>query len=392
MTAENCPALMNTYGARNLKICRGEGVYVFDEHGNRYLDALSGIAVNGLGHSHPAVLATIELQAKKLIHASNLYYTDSQQKLAEKLCSIAGMESAFFCNSGSEANETAIKISRKYAMKRGISSPKILTAFNSFHGRSLANISASGKAKYRDNFFPRVEGFDHIVFNDINSLYDQFTDDVVAVMLEPIQGEGGVILPDNDYLKAVREFCDKTGCLLILDEVQSGNGRTGSFFAFQQHNLTPDILTTAKGLANGLPVGACLVRGAAKDILSPGDHGSTFGGNSLVAEVALTVIDEIMKPSTVTNVKRQGRLIVDSLKETFLNNLKVKDVRGIGLMIAIELFDESPDLVERAQANGILINVIDKKIVRLLPPLILTDAQAAEICNALSRIINDGAL
>ncbi|MEC8429566.1 MAG: acetylornithine transaminase, partial [Pseudomonadota bacterium] len=285
----NAASIMNTYGERKLTFTKGEGSYLWDEQGNRYLDALSGIAVCGLGHSHPELAGALAEQASTLLHTSNLYLTEPGLQLAEILCNETGMDAVFFSNSGAEANEAAIKIARKYGNDQGIKNPTIITMNGSFHGRTMATLTATGNPKVKAGFAPLLEGFVHVDYNDIEAVKAAATDNVVAILVEPVQGEGGVNIPANDYLNQLRELCDANNWLLMLDEIQTGNCRTGKHFAFQHNGIQPDVITTAKGLGNGLPIGACMARGKAAEILVPGTHGSTYGGNPLVCQGALTV-------------------------------------------------------------------------------------------------------
>lgn len=380
--------LMNNYGNRTLSLVKGEGRYVWDSEGRRYLDALTGIAVCGLGHCHPAVTETIRKQAGTLMHVSNLYVIQEQQALAEKLCSVSGMEKVFFSNSGAEANEAAIKLSRLYAHSKGIKGPTVLVMDGCFHGRTMATLSATSGAKVKTGFDPLVEHFVHLPYNDIGSVSERTIDEsVVAVMVEPVQGEAGINIPDSGYLQRLREICDKNGWLLILDEIQTGNGRTGSHFACEGAGVVPDILTTAKGLGNGVPIGACLARGVAAELFGPGSHGSTYGGNPFVSAVANTVFDVIKEE----NLAAQATSLGDRLKEEFHARLaqveNVKDVRNLGLMLAIEMDQDCPELVGLAAEAGLLINVAGGNRVRLLPALNTTDSEANELLDKLCPVI-----
>ena len=368
-------------------LIRGEGPYVWDDQGRRYLDALSGIAVCGLGHAHPAVTAAITEQAGKLLHASNLYLIEPQVQLAETLTAISGMDKAFFSNSGAEANEAAIKIARKWGNDRGITQPHIITTENSFHGRTMATLTATGNPKVKKGFSPLVEGFCHVPYNDIEAIKQAATANTVAVMVEPIQGEGGIRIPAPTYLKELRKLCDQNHWLLILDEIQTGNGRTGQFFCFQHFGITPDVLTTAKGLGNGVPIGACLASGEAAEVFQPGNHGSTFGGNPLACNAALAVIKTIAQQDLLQRAEELGKRMLKQFKEALASNPKVTAIRGCGLLLGIELHKDCGELVERGKEQGLLINVTAGNTIRLLPPLILTNEQADEIVQTVVSLV-----
>lgn len=384
--------LMNNYGTRTISLVKGEGRYLWDSEGRRYLDALMGIAVCGLGHSHPAIVETIAKQAATLTHVSNLYGIPQQIALAERLCSVTGMEKVFFSNSGAEANEAAIKLSRLYGHSKGIAKPAMVTATGSFHGRTMATISATAGDKVKNGFGPMLERFVYVPYNNLSALESLSGDEsIVAIMLEPVQGEGGVNIPDANYLKQVRELCDKNEWLLILDEIQTGNGRTGTHFACEAAGITADILTTAKGLGNGLPIGACLARGIAASLFAPGSHGSTYGGNPLVCAVANTVFDIIQKESLCKRAIELG----EKLNREFSNRLGhlevVKEVRNAGLMFAIEMHNDCIELVGKATEAGLMINVTAGNRVRLLPALNMTDAEADELIEKLCPVIESWA-
>ncbi len=382
-------ALINTYGVRKTTLVRGEGSRLWDDRGNVYLDALSGIAVCGLGHAHPAVTRAINEQAGTLLHTSNLFNIEPQQRLAEKLCGVAGMDKAFFCNSGAEANEAAIKLARKYGNDKGVATPTIIVTENSFHGRTLATLTATGNPKVQQGFGPLLQGFVRVPFNDCAAIEKCAAEntDIVAVLVEPVQGEGGVNVPADDYLQQLRAICDRHHWLLMLDEIQTGNGRTGKFFAYQHSAIAPDVVTTAKGLGNGLPIGACLTRAGAAGVLQPGNHGSTFGGNPLACRVAETVIDTLLADGLMENADTLGRQLRAGLAEALSGDSKVVDIRGKGLMIGIELDRACGELVDQAKEKGLLINVTAANTVRLLPPLILTGAEAAEIVDTVATLI-----
>lgn len=380
--------VMETYGRLPVSFVSGAGSYLTDTSGKQYLDALSGIAVCGLGHAHPKVSEAIKQQAATLIHTSNLYGIPLQERLAQRLCALSGMDKAFFCNSGAEANEAAIKIGRLYGHNREINNPTIIVADDSFHGRTMATLSATGNAKVRAGFDPLVSGFIRVPFNDLEAIEHiaENSHEVVAIMVEPILGEGGIIIPNNNYLAKLRQICDKNKWLLILDEVQTGNGRTGTFFAYQQESILPDIVTTAKGLGNGFPIGACIAKGVASEILIPGKHGSTFGGNPLACAAANAVLDTLAEDDLMNRARDLGNHIVAGLKTALSGNNRVVDVRGRGLMIAIEMDTPCPNLVTTALENGILINVARDNVVRLLPPLTLRDDEADQLIAKVSHV------
>ncbi len=383
-------ALMNTYGNRSTTLVRGEGPYVWDDQNQRYLDALSGIAVCGLGHAHPAVTAAITEQAQKLLHVSNLYLIEPQVALAEALIRLSGMDTVFFSNSGAEANEAAIKIARKWGNDKGITNPHIITTENSFHGRTMATLTATGNPKVKTGFTPLVSGFSHAPYNDIEAIEAAATPETVAVMIEPIQGEGGIHIPSPNYLKALRALCDKNQWLLILDEIQTGNGRTGKFFCYQHFDILPDVVTTAKGLGNGVPIGACIAKGVAAGVLQPGNHGSTFGGNPMACNAALAVINTIENEHLLARAEALGQRMHSQLEEALwapeINN-KVTEVRSFGLLIGIELTSDCTELVEAAKQKGLLINVTAGNTIRLLPPLILTNEEADQVVQTVVSLI-----
>ena len=382
-------ALMQTYASLPVTFSYGKGVYVYDTEGRRYLDGISGIAVNGLGHAHPLVTAAIQEQADKLVHSSNLYRIEAQEQLAAVLTEVAGMDNCFFGNSGAEANEAAIKLARLYGHKRGIKKPSIVVLEGAFHGRTLATLSATGNRKIQAGFEPLVAGFVRAPVNDIEALHQIAANnpDVVAFLAEPIQGEGGVKLLDPEYLKAARSICDQQGWLLMLDEVQTGNGRTGTYFAYQGLNLVPDVVTTAKGLGNGVPIGCCLARGAAALVMGAGQHGSTFGGNPLVCSVGLAVINTILQDQLCANAVTMGRLISETLLDRIGSAEQFNEIRGKGLMLGIELHKNCGELVQRGLNAGLLINVTDGNTLRLLPPLVINEHEARELANGVADLI-----
>ncbi len=382
-------ALMQTYTRLPVTFSHGEGVYLYDTTGRRYLDAIAGIAVNGLGHAHPAVTAAIREQADKLVHTSNLYRIEAQEQLGEVLTGVAGMENCFFGNSGAEANEAAIKLARLYGHQREIDRPAIVVLEGAFHGRTLATLSATGNRKIQAGFEPLVTGFTRAPRNDVQALRQIAANNpaVVAVLMEPIQGESGVHPLSAEYLQAVREICDQQQWLLMLDEVQTGNGRTGSYFAYQGMGLVPDVVTTAKGLGNGIPIGACLARGAAARVLGAGQHGSTFGGNPLVCATALAVVKTITDEALAANATAMGQLIVESLRADSAAAAKIVEIRGRGLMLGIELRTECGELAQRALEAGLLINITAGNTIRLLPPLIINAREARELAATLAGLI-----
>jgi acetylornithine aminotransferase len=384
-------ALMNTYGTRTLTFVRGEGSWLFDTAGKRYLDAISGIAVCGLGHAHPAVAETLARQAATLVHTSNLYNIPQQEKLGETLCKLSGMDKVFFGNSGAEANECAIKLARLYGHKREIENPVIIVMESSFHGRTLATLTATGNRKVQAGFEPLVQGFVRAPYGDVDAVKTIADNNanVVAILVEPVQGEGGVNIPADNYLNRLRALCDQHQWLLMLDEVQTGNGRTGKYFAYQHNNILPDVVTTAKGLGNGFPIGACLASGIAADLFQPGNHGSTYGGSPLACATAQTVIDTIMQQDLVNRAATLGDKLLTDFRHALEGCSQVATVRGKGLMLGIELKKDCPDLVAKAAAQGLLINVTAGKVIRLLPPLIMTDDDANTLVNSLSALIRD---
>lgn len=382
-------ALMNNYGERALTLVKGEGMTVWDDQGRRFLDAVAGIAVCSLGHCHPAVTKAICEQAQRLVHCSNLYLTQEQPALAETLCDLAGMEKAFFSNSGAEANEAALKIARKLGNQRGIETPTVVTMNGSFHGRTMATLSATGNAKVKDGFSPLLSGFHHVPYGQLEAVEALSGDaSVVAVMVEPIQGEGGVNIPPAGYLAGLRELCDRNQWLLILDEIQTGNGRTGAMFACQHEQVLPDILTTAKALGNGLPIGACLARGQAAEMLQPGSHGSTYGGNPLVCRAALAVLQTLKAENLDQHAASIGGYMVERFRQALSPLPQVAEIRGKGLMIGIELTRPCGELVAQAVERGVLINVTAGNTIRLLPPLVITKDQADQVIDSVCELVS----
>ena len=384
---------MNTYGRQPVTFVRGEGVWLWDDQGKRYLDGLAGVAVNGLGHAHPAFVKAISEQAARLIHVSNVYNIAEQAQLADRLSALSGMDRIFFCNSGCEANEAAIKLARLYGHKKGIEHPEIIVMDKAFHGRTMATLSATGNRKVQAGFEPLVAGFVRVPFDDLEAVHQvaEHNSNVVAVLVEPVQGEGGVVIPQDAkaYLQGLREICDKNGWLLMLDEVQSGIARTGTMFAFQHSGIYPDVMTLAKGLGSGVPIGACLAKGKAADIFQPGNHGSTFGGNPLACSAALATLAAIEEESLCAKAEEIGDFINQALREEFKGVLGVVTIRNAGMMIGIELDRPCGDLVKQALALGLLINVTADNVIRLLPPLVMSKAEAQQLVDILAPLVKN---
>lgn len=383
--------IMNTYGRLPVSFEKGEGAWLWDSDGNKYLDAFSGVAVCSLGHAHPEVTSAICDQAGKLVHTSNWYSIEQQQLLADKLTELSGMDNAFFCNSGAEANETAIKIARLYGHQRNIDNPVIIVTEKSFHGRTLATLTATGNRKVQAGFEPLVSGFVRVPYNDIDAI-KQIADNnknVVAILVEPVQGEGGINIPDDDYLPSIRKLCDENSWLMMLDEVQSGMCRTGKWFGFQHHDIKPDVMPLAKALANGFPIGACLARGHAASMLQPGNHGSTFGGNPLATRAALATISVMEKHKLAGRAAELGEKMLADIKAKLNGIEHVVSIRGKGLMIGIELDRPCSELITQALQNRLLINVTYERTVRLLPPLTINDDEATQISNQVCELINN---
>jgi acetylornithine aminotransferase len=375
--------LMNTYSPLPVTFEHGKGTRLYDVDGKEYLDALSGIAVCGLGHAHPAVTDAICQQAQKLLHTSNLYHIEQQVTLSEALCNVAAMERVFFCNSGAEANEAAIKLARLYGHQNGIDKPQIIVTEGSFHGRTLATLTATGNRKIQAGFEPLVPGFLRAPYDDLEAVHTiaKNSSGVVAILVEPITGE--------DYLPELRKLCDKNNWLLMLDEIQTGMGRTGRWFAHQHSAIKPDVMTLAKGLGNGVPIGACLANGAAAQVFTPGNHGSTFGGNPLTASAALAVIKTIQNEQLVEHAATIGRILLEGFKQKLSVTSGVTSIRGKGLMLGIELDSPCAQLVTDALQKCLLINVTAGNVVRLLPPLILTEGEAQQIVETVSQLVTD---
>ncbi|MCB4811546.1 aspartate aminotransferase family protein [Methylovorus menthalis] len=383
--------LMNTYARQPVTFVKGEGIWLYDAQGNRYLDGLAGVAVNGLGHAHPRLVAAISEQAGKLIHVSNIYNIAEQAALADKVCEISGMDRVFFCNSGCEANEAAIKLARLHGHNSGIENPEIIVMDKAFHGRTLATLSATGNRKTQAGFEPLVSGFVRVPFDDLDAVRQvaEHNPNVVAILVEPVQGEGGINVPRDGkaYLEGLRALCDEHGWLLMLDEVQSGIGRTGTWFAFQHTNIQPDVMTLAKGLGSGVPIGACVARGAAAEVFTYGKHGSTFGGNPLATAAGLATLNIIEQDGLCAHAEAMGNWICDAFRAEFAGVKGITTIRNAGLMIGIELDRPCGELVKQALEQRLLINVTAEKVVRLLPPLIINQDEAQQLVSQLSALI-----
>jgi len=384
-------ALMDTYKRLDLRFTHGEGAYLYDQSGKRYLDAIAGIGVNALGHAHPAVTAAVAEQAGKLVHTSNLYHIAKQEELAHKLAELSGMERSFFGNSGAEANEAAIKLARLHGHQRGIDNPAIVVMERAFHGRTMACLTATGNRKIQAGFEPLVSGFARAPFDDVEAVAKiaENNANVVAILVEPIQGEGGVNVPADGYLKSLREICDANDWLLMLDEVQSGNCRSGHWYACQVENVRPDVITTAKALANGVPIGVCMAHGAAANVFSAGNHGSTYGGNPLACAAALAVIDTMESEGLAARAAELGERIRNRFQEGIGALPEVTDIRGRGLMIGVELSTACGELVQLGLEREILMNVTAGNTIRLLPPLILSDAEADDLADRVIDAVSD---
>lgn len=383
--------LMNTYARQPVTFVRGEGVWLWDTEGNQYLDALSGVAVNGLGHAHPKLVKAITEQAAKLIHVSNIYHIAEQADLADKVCEISGMDKVFFCNSGCEANEASIKLARLYGHQKGIESPEIIVMEQSFHGRTMATLSATGNRKAQAGFEPLVSGFVRVPYDNIDAVKQVASrkNNVVAILVEPVQGEGGINIPKDTstFLDTLREICDANDWLLMVDEVQTGIGRTGEWFAFQHSNIMPDVMSLAKGLGSGVPIGACVAKGKAAEVFTYGKHGSTFGGNPLASAAGLATLDAIETELLRENAIDIGRYINEGFKAALADTQALVAVRNAGLMIGIELDRPCAELVKLALAEKLLINVTAEKVIRLLPPLIMNKDEADILVHRLSGVI-----
>jgi acetylornithine/N-succinyldiaminopimelate aminotransferase len=385
------PHLMNTYGRLPVAFTHGNGCRLYDEQGKSYLDALGGIAVNTLGHNHPRLVQALAAQFGRLIHVSNIYRVAEAEAASDRLAAISRMDEVFFCNSGCEANEAAIKLARMYGHQRGVDQPAIIVMEHAFHGRTLATLSATGNRKVQAGFEPLVAGFVRVPFDDFAAIEQvaAHNPNIVAVLFEPIQGEGGINIAHQDYLRALRRICDDRQWLFMADEVQCGIGRTGVWFAHQHAGILPDVMTLAKGLGSGVPIGACLAAGRASGVFKPGNHGSTFGGNPLACVAALTTLDVIEADGLMARAVTLGDAIRGGLRKALSGNAGIVDIRGDGLMIGIELDRPCGDLVRQALAAGLLINVTADKVVRLLPPLVMSDAEAVELVALLGALIKE---
>ncbi len=386
------PAVMPTYGRTDVQFVRGEGAWLIDHHGERYLDALSGLGVVALGHANEAVALALTHQSQNLLHTSNLYRIPGQERLAERLAIISGMDNMFFGNSGAEACECAIKIARLYGHNKGFSDPTIIVAESAFHGRTMATLTATGNRKVQAGFEPLVSGFLRVPFNDVPAIEKiaETANQVTAIFVEPIQGEGGIQVPDPTYLPRLRALCDANDWLLIVDEVQSGNARTGAYFCYQHSGILPDLVTTAKGLGNGVPIGVCLARGAAAEVFKPGNHGSTFGGNPLSCAAANAVLDEFERLNLIQHAAEMGDYIKAQFRSHLAGDNRVRDIRGMGLMIGVELAKPCTELIQQAFERKLLLNVTADSVIRLLPPLIINQSEAdlivSTVCDLIKQI------
>jgi acetylornithine aminotransferase len=385
MTASH---LMHTYSPQPVAFARGEGAWLWDTDGRKYLDALAGIAVNGLGHAHPALTRAIAEQAARIIHTSNLFQVPEQERLAAMLCRMSGMDNAFFANSGAEANECAIKLARLHGHQRGIENSQIVVMEKAWHGRTLATLSATGSRKAQAGFEPLMGGFIRVPYNDTAAI-ERIADNqsIVAILMEVLQGEGGINVADAEYVKKLREICDRRQWLLMIDEVQSGMGRTGKWLAHQWTGIVPDVITLAKGLASGVPVGACLARGVAAKVFKPGNHGTTFGGGPLVCVAGITTLEVIERDGLMEHARRMGEVIQGGLKRELAGSPGVKDIRGQGLMIGVELDRPCGEIVKRALAAGLVTNVTADKVIRLLPPLVIKEEEAKQLVAILAPLV-----
>ena len=383
--------LMETYQRLPISFAKGKGSYLFDEEGNRYLDSLAGISVCNLGHAHPHIQKEVSDQLGTLLHTSNIYHIPLQQQLADRLCELSSMDRVFFGNSGAEANEAAIKIARLYGHQQGIDAPELIVMDSSFHGRTMATLSATGNRKVRAGFEPLLKGFARAPYGQIDALRTLAANspNIVGILVEPIQGEGGVNVPPADYLDQIRQLCDENNWLMMLDEIQTGMGRTGKLFAFQHSDSLPDVMTLAKALGNGVPIGACLARGKAAEVLSPGTHGSTFGGNPLASRAALAVLDLFERDQVVEQCAATGKVMRDAFEEKLKDQPLVASIRGKGLMIGIELTQDCPELVALALKKHLLINVAAGNTIRLLPPLNITSKEANQIVTDVCSLIEE---
>ena len=381
--------VMNTYARQPVAFVRGEGVWLWDDTGRKYLDALAGIAVSTLGHAHPKLVRALADQAARVLHTSNLFRIPVQELAADRIAEITGLEEVFFCNSGCEANEAAIKIARKYGHDRGVQEPTIVVMENSFHGRTLATLSATGSRKVQAGFEPLVSGFVRAPYNDLGAVQRiaEINRNVVAVLVEPIQGEGGINVSSMEYLRGLRELCDRHEWLLMLDEVQCGLGRTGQWFVYQHAGIVPDVVPLAKGLGSGVPVGACVAGGRGAGVLKPGNHGSTFGGNPLACTAVVTTIDAMREQGLLQNAARVGLVIREALATAFAGVPGVVEIRGMGMMIGVQLDRPCGELVRAALDAGLVINVTADSVVRMLPPLVMSEAEGREAIARLAPLV-----
>lgn len=384
--------LMSNYGRQNIAFGKGEGCYLIDGNGKRYFDSLAGVAVNALGHSHAGFIKAVQEQVATLTHVSNHFEIPQQTALAAELCKRSGMTQAFFCNSGTESIEAAIKLARRWAYSKGISDGIIIVTEGAFHGRTLGSLAATHSASYQEGFGPLPQGFLRVPFNDVAAISAAIAANkgkVIGVLVEPVQGEGGVHVPAPDYLNQLRALCDANDLLLMLDEVQSGNGRCGRYFAFQLNGILPDILATAKGLGNGYPIGALLAAGKAAGVFQPGHHGSTFGGSPLACRAGLAVYEALDKEQLVSHAEKMGQYFLAQLRSKLGGNSKVKEIRGLGLLIGIELKESGKHLVARAREFGLILNVTADKVIRLVPPLIITQSEADFVINTIVKLLQE---
>ena len=384
--------IMPTYNRKPVTFIRGEGIYLYDSEGKKYLDALCGLAVTSLGHSHPLIAETVSKQSAKLIHTSNAFHIESQEKLAKRLCQLTGMENVFFCNSGAESVEAAIKIARKYGHDLNYKNPKIIVMSNSFHGRTMGAMSATSSTISHEAFGPILDGLIRVEFNEIEAIKNVLNnnhDQISAILLEPVQGEGGIVPCDKEYLQEVRDICNQKNILLMIDEVQSGFCRTGRWFGYQHSEILPDIVMVAKALGNGVPIGACLARGSAANVLTTGMHGSTFGGNFLSTSVGLKVLDIMRDKKLCQHVTAISKVMQDYMEARLKNLNAVHEIRICGLMIGIELKENCTELVQKALDKGLVINVTKHRTIRLLPPLICKEKDLLRIVDIIEELISE---
>lgn len=383
--------VMNTYARQPVAFVRGQGVWLYDAADKKYLDALAGIAVNTLGHAHPRLVRALSEQIGRIIHSSNLFEVPLQEQAADRIARITGLDEVFFCNSGLEANEAAIKVARKYGHDRGVAEPAIIVMEKAFHGRSLATLSASGSRKVQAGFEPLVQGFVRVPLNDLDAVRHvaEHNKNVVAVFVEPIQGEGGINLSRLEYLRGLKEICDRQEWLFMSDEVQCGLGRTGKWFVYQHAGIAPDVVPLAKGLASGVPVGACVVGGRAKGVFKPGNHGSTFGGNPLAMCGVVTTLDTVQEEGLLENAVQVGDAIRNGLAAALKDLPGVVEVRGMGLMIGVELDRPCGDIVKTALERGLVVNVTADNVIRILPPLVMNADEGRQVVERLAPIVRE---